>query len=430
MNLRSQLISPHGVARMQRLRLRTGIQSIPNTRRWSLCGMASLIGIAIGMPTARAQVPVQFAKYSRAPTAVTLNLQGPHTGVVRDYGKFHVETVVRDSGIQIYLSPSSGQGIPNAASRGVALLKLEGDSKRFRFDLLPNGDNLLEANANLSRIHGKQIELDILLVSLPNELVPQGSLRYRDVITIPPSPGQLAASAIARQGVCPVSGKRLGSMGTPIPVSIGDNTIYACCSSCVQTIEGDPLKYATGKPTILVSAATAEDAAGIAWQKVCPVMDEPLGGMGQPIKVLVGGKPIYLCCRGCIKKIEAKPRKYLDMVYGPAQTNPASTPAIPSLDVILPESTRGSTAKVGLTEPQLRPGIFHVSDEDTPHIAAQKRCPVMDEPLDAMGGPYKVNAGGRAIYICCPGCAKRIAADPAKYVNILASQGVEAPMVR
>ncbi len=54
----------------------------------------------------------------------------------------------------------------------------------------------------------------------------------------------------------------------------------------------------------------------------------------------------------------------------------------------------------------------------------------MDEPLDAMGGPYKVNAAGKAIYICCPGCAKKIAAEPQKYLGILAKQGVNAPILR
>lgn len=51
-------------------------------------------------------------------------------------------------------------------------------------------------------------------------------------------------------------------------------------------------------------------------------------------------------------------------------------------------------------------------------------------PLDAMGGPFKVNAAGRAIYICCPGCAKRIASYPEKYLRVLKEQGVDAPLIR
>ena len=54
----------------------------------------------------------------------------------------------------------------------------------------------------------------------------------------------------------------------------------------------------------------------------------------------------------------------------------------------------------------------------------------MDEPLYAMGGPLKVHADGRAIYTCCPGCAKRIAAEPRKYIAILQRQGGNGPKIQ
>ncbi|NNE01473.1 MAG: hypothetical protein HKN47_29520 [Pirellulaceae bacterium] len=136
-------------------------------------------------------------------------------------------------------------------------------------------------------------------------------------------------------------------------------------------------------------------------------MDEPLGSMGQPIKLLVGDKPIFLCCKGCIKQVQSAPEKYLAVV----------------------NTTAGESIVAAGTE-SIREGVFIVTDADGPFISAQKICPVMDEPLDAMGGPYKVHAAGKAIYICCPGCAKKIAAEPDKYLAILASQGVDAPTLR
>ena len=60
-------------------------------------------------------------------------------------------------------------------------------------------------------------------------------------------------------------------------------------------------------------------------------------------------------------------------------------------------------------------------------IAAQKTCPVMDEPLGGMGVPGKVNVNGKAVYICCPGCAKKLAADPDKYLAALKAKGVTPP---
>lgn len=152
-------------------------------------------------------------------------------------------------------------------------------------------------------------------------------------------------------------------------------------------------------------------AAAIARQKSCPVSGKPLGSMGGPIKVMVGDKPIFLCCKGCIKKVQAEPAQYLTKVYGNASPAPSQ-----------------SLAALGGEE--VRPGVFKTTAADAQFIAAQKLCPVMDEPLDAMGGPYRVNADGRAIYICCPGCAKKIAVAPQKYVATLAEQGVNAPALR
>lgn len=141
-------------------------------------------------------------------------------------------------------------------------------------------------------------------------------------------------------------------------------------------------------------------------------MDEPLGSMGTPVKVMVGDKPIYLCCKGCIKKVKAEPATYLAMVESDGD----------------PQDAGGRSVAAGTDA--VRKGVYKVSSADAPFIAAQKKCPVMDEPLDAMGGPYKVHAAGQAIYICCPGCAKRIAAQPQKYLKALKSQGVEAPVIR
>lgn len=46
----------------------------------------------------------------------------------------------------------------------------------------------------------------------------------------------------------------------------------------------------------------------------CPVTGEPLGSMGTPIPVTVKGQTIYVCCRGCVAKVQADPNGYLRKV--------------------------------------------------------------------------------------------------------------------
>ncbi|MDG2220480.1 MAG: hypothetical protein P8L85_03820 [Rubripirellula sp.] len=334
---------------------------------------------------------------------------GPHGGSVRQANGVQLETLVTQAGIQLFVYDRFGQPLAVNQGRGAVSLRIAGNAKRYRYDLLPSGKGTLTAPVNLSKNAGRQVELDGRLIGIPGA---RGQVAFRDVAGVPSSEIQLAAAAIARQKICPVSGKPLGSMGQSVAVDVSGEKVYVCCASCADTVNADPEKYGSGRPEITVTTATPADAALIQNQAKCPVMDEPLGSMGQPIKVMVGTKPVFLCCKGCVKKIKSEPAKYLAMVDGVG-----SRPT--HLDRVVPAGTE-----------QVRPGIFKVTAADAPFIAAQKICPVMEEPLDAMGGPHKVHAAGKAIYICCPGCAKRIAADPNKYLEILAKRGVQAPTIQ
>ena len=58
----------------------------------------------------------------------------------------------------------------------------------------------------------------------------------------------------------------------------------------------------------------ADQAAALA-QKVCLVNEEEgmnhLGAMGVPVKRVVKGRTVFLCCKSCIKDLETDPDKYL-----------------------------------------------------------------------------------------------------------------------
>ncbi|RMF45203.1 MAG: hypothetical protein D6753_00780 [Planctomycetota bacterium] len=118
--------------------------------------------------------------------------------------------------------------------------------------------------------------------------------------------------------------------------------------------------------------------------------------MGAPPKIQVGDKALLVCCAGCTAKVQANPEPYLAKYY----------------------SVAGK---------EVRPGVVEATLADAKAIADQKMCPVMDEPLGGMGAPMKVNVAGKVVYICCVGCAKKLAAEPQKYLAKLAEQGVQPP---
>jgi hypothetical protein len=57
-----------------------------------------------------------------------------------------------------------------------------------------------------------------------------------------------------------------------------------------------------------------EDRALAEEQKVCPDSGEPLGSMGTPIKVMVKGKPVFVCCKGCVEGVQEDPDATLKKV--------------------------------------------------------------------------------------------------------------------
>ena len=108
---------------------------------------------------------------------------------------------------------------------------------------------------------------------------------------------QLHATA---QGICPVSGQKLGSMGAPIKVKVGEKEVaFLCCKGCV----GKALNAEHWK-TIQTNLATA--------QKTCPVMGKAVDASMK--STVVNGRKIFVCCPPCIKKIDADPAAYVAKV--------------------------------------------------------------------------------------------------------------------
>ena len=153
-----------------------------------------------------------------------------------------------------------------------------------------------------------------------------------------------------------------------------------------------PIQFSTSS----VLQSRLSDEMLVRLQKTCPVTGKPLGSMGKPPKILVKGKPLFVCCPPCSSKITDNPEPYLKKYY---------------------------TASIK----KVRPGVFESNLSDADAIAAQKVCLVMNKDLGSMGNPQKVNVDGKSIYICCAGCAKKLLADPEKYLALLADRGIEPP---
>jgi Cu(I)/Ag(I) efflux system membrane fusion protein len=61
----------------------------------------------------------------------------------------------------------------------------------------------------------------------------------------------------------------------------------------------------------------SDDAALIAFQKICPVTGSKLGSMGNPIKLIVKDQPVFICCSSCQKLLQDNPDVYLAKLAAP-----------------------------------------------------------------------------------------------------------------
>jgi multidrug efflux pump subunit AcrA (membrane-fusion protein) len=143
-------------------------------------------------------------------------------------------------------------------------------------------------------------------------------------------------------------------------------------------------------------------------QGYCPIQKvNRLGSMGPPVKVLVKGQPVFLCCSACVNKALAKPKDTLEAVaevMGRPNAHVPQTLAKPSLGAA--DTARPKNAKVIANLAKLSP-------EDRKLAELQGYCPIQAQnQLGAMGVPVKVVLKGQPVFLCCKGCEVDALANP------------------
>jgi len=130
--------------------------------------------------------------------------------------------------------------------------------------------------------------------------------------------GKLDAAVIAEQTPlypltdCAVSGEKLGSMGAPIDVVVDNRLVRLCCKGCKKALAKDPAKVMADVDAAIIAHGRQTSAI-----KNCLVSGEDLGSMGDPVERIYGVQYVSFCCKGCVKKFEKEPAKYLAKVPAP-----------------------------------------------------------------------------------------------------------------
>jgi Cu(I)/Ag(I) efflux system membrane fusion protein len=150
---------------------------------------------------------------------------------------------------------------------------------------------------------------------------------------------------------------------------------------------------------------TPEDRAIAEKQKYCPILENSrLGSMGVPVKVMVDGKAVFVCCPACEKPAKDKPQETLQKL----EQMKSSRPGRGSTPMSVSPGKKGNE-----TESKIQATLAKLSPQDRKLAEQQRACVVLPNSLlGSMGVPPKLTIDGETVFVCCAGCEKAARANP------------------
>jgi hypothetical protein len=132
-------------------------------------------------------------------------------------------------------------------------------------------------------------------------------------------------------------------------------------------------------------------------QKWCPILENSrLGSMEVPVKLMLDGHRVFVCCKQCVDKAKDNPSATNARV---AQLTEKVKPAM-------------SAPRPPTLEAKIRANLAKLAPDDRKLAEAQRFCPLTNGPLGSMGVPPKLMIEGQPVFTCCEDCNKDVIAKP------------------
>ena len=102
---------------------------------------------------------------------------------------------------------------------------------------------------------------------------------------------------------------------TVLVLSLGTCCVVGCGEKSAPTPAANASQAEDPKIAAAIAKLPEEEQAIATAQKFCAVeTNSALGSMGKPFKVMIDGKPVFLCCAGCEDEALKDPQKTLAKV--------------------------------------------------------------------------------------------------------------------
>ncbi|MFQ5492378.1 MAG: hypothetical protein ACE5GE_16835 [Phycisphaerae bacterium] len=162
-------------------------------------------------------------------------------------------------------------------------------------------------------------------------------------------------------------------------------------------------------------------------EALCPVMGEPVDFS---VSMATDEGPVFVCCKGCIKKMKKNPDKYADAIAAQRKALAGRdkvqvTCPISGKPIDKDAFAEVNGKKIYMCCPKCVDKYKANPDKFAGKLAAsytyQTKCPLSGEKIDTTA--FATLPSGLKIYTCCSKCSDKFQADPEKYWSSLEKQG-------
>jgi Cu(I)/Ag(I) efflux system membrane fusion protein len=230
-------------------------------------------------------------------------------------------------------------------------------------------------------------------------------------------------SLIASQQTCPVTGQKLGSMGTPIAATHAGQLVLLCCKACPEKFAARPDYYLARMRKVTddgVLAVPEQAVIDTGSQKLVYVEREP--GMFEGVSVTIGPRSgSYYSVIDGLRAGDRVAAAGAFLVDAETRLNPAASAEYFGASGATTSSTKPSSAgesaageeqKSATADAELQANLAQLSAADREAALKQATCPISGKPLGAMGVPIKIELAGQSVFLCCEGCKEKALGDP------------------
>jgi len=155
-------------------------------------------------------------------------------------------------------------------------------------------------------------------VSAANQAVTLGAMPARSNETGTMPYGNAPVTPYPTAGYANASGAYPSAAATAMPASASAPTSMSYGNQLTGPYPASgyaslPSAYSvpSAAPAAMAPQTMGEKAAPYGGQKTCPVTGEKLGSMGPAIPVQVKGETVFVCCEGCVAKVQRDPDTYI-----------------------------------------------------------------------------------------------------------------------